>query len=209
MRCRRSPTEASSQASAAAGTIGGSLRHRQDRRDRDRRADALDPGDRRADRRTPSRSSATRANVTQTADGEVDEARRGGAEDRPRGRSHPCDRRADQPAGAQRDDRGGARRRVRPRLRGRRRRGQGAGDARPAKATDEIAQQVGGIQASTQGLRRCDRRRSPARWARSATSRPRSPPRSNSRAQPRRRFRATSTMAAQGTEELSHERRRP
>ena len=49
------------------------------------------------------------------------------ARDRRRGRPDLQHRQPDQPAGAQRHDRGGARRRGGPRLRGRRHRGQGAG----------------------------------------------------------------------------------
>ena len=53
----------------------------------------------------------------------------GGRPHRRRGQADHGDRRADQPAGAQRHDRGGARRRGRPRLRGGGLRGEGAGGA--------------------------------------------------------------------------------
>ena len=61
---------------------------------------------------------------------------------------HQCDRRADQSAGAQRHDRGGARRRSRPRLCGGRLGGQVAGDA-DRQSTEQIGAKVAEIQSTT------------------------------------------------------------
>ena len=82
---------------------------------------------------------------------------RGGRPHRRRGQAHHRHRRADQSAGAQRHHRSGARGRGRPRLRGGRRRGEGAG--RPdRRATEDIGAQIAGMQRATDAFDRGDRR---------------------------------------------------
>ena len=123
------------------------IRHCQHGRDRGRRARALDPRDRPADRQRPVDHRGHQQCHPGGGRG-GHEARRGGAEDRPRGRPDPRDRRADQPACPQRD---ASRRRApatRLRLRGGRREVKALA-SQTGKATDQIAQQIGEIQVST------------------------------------------------------------
>ena len=116
--------------------------------------------------------------------------RRRGAEHRRGGRADPGDRGADQSAGAQRHDRGGARRRSRPRLRGGRPGGEVA--RRPDREGDRGDRPAGRrIQTSTSDAVEAVRKIAASMQEDRQASPPRSPPRSRSRAPRRRRFRAT------------------
>ena len=158
--------------------------------------------------RQPPRNSAPpcrRSAARWTARRDLRDRRRRG---RPDGRPGPClervrgpDRRRggpdfrhrgpDQPAGAQRHDRGGPRRRRGPRLRGGRRRGEGAGGADRQGHRPRSRARLPGSR-SPPGTRCRRSGRSPRGSARSTAWRPRSPRPWSSRARPPRRSSATS-----------------
>ena len=168
------------------GRFGSGLGKRFDRRRRDRGAVGLDQRDQHQVRRSSTDRLRERSSAHQRRRCKAWRMR---AEDRRRRPADPGHRVADQPAGAQRDHRGGARRRgrqglCRGRLRGQEARqpdrqgdrGDLGADRRHAVLTDEA---VAAIASISETIGRSTR--SPARSRR----------RSSSRARPRRRSRAT------------------
>ena len=118
------------ETSAQSGVVSigrrGGLAQRADGRGGCRADGRLDPGDR-VERGGGQRGRGPRGGGGGDDDGDGGEAGRVLGRDRQRGQGHHEHRGADEPAGAERDDRGGAGRRGGQGLRGRRERGQGAG----------------------------------------------------------------------------------
>ena len=124
------------------------------------------------------------------------------AGDRRGGRSHPQDRRADQFVGAQRHDRGGARRRIRPRLCGGRSRGQIAGGADREGHRANRGADLGGSELPPAPPSK-PFAAIPRACRKSTTIRRRSPPRSTSRTRATEEISHNVSDAAQGTKTVA------